>query len=149
MKTIQSLGFFSLLLTALPHTAHAVSAPSPQAVFNKLKPGLDTTRSLEKAVGSLRTVASNWPSNSFATYQKNYQIPDSIPTSLQTKMQKTVQTGDLATAVQQTTALSNNEQAFIAARLQHIAIPQNAATRQIAHGCQPKNTVAHRGASAR
>lgn len=121
-KSRHYLGFFALLIT-LPQTTHPLSAPSPKAIFNKLKPGLDSTRSLDVTVSALHTVAEKWPSNTFETNKNYYQIlPNCLPDTLKEKMEKTVNTGDIAkTFVQQTTTLSNEEQTFIDARLQHIA----------------------------
>lgn len=124
MKLLKFLGFFVILLDT--SVIHSMSI-SPTAIFNKLKPGLDTTRSLERAINALRVSYSTVASSNFKANQKKYQTLSYVPDALKTKLNAiaTVQdkTGknNLETAVLQTTELSEREQAFITNRLTSIA----------------------------
>ncbi len=129
MKNIKVLGF---LIGTLTISTHAVSL-SENAILEKIKPGINTTASLERVVKVIRTAYSTAAPTTFATGQTTYRLPFSIPEALYDNLKTAASSFNPVKATKndadeliqaptiETTDLSQNEQSFINARLEHVA----------------------------
>ncbi len=120
MKLTKVLGFLGL--ASLNVTTYGLSLSLP-AVFNNLKPAINTTQTLEVAIDAARTSYYLASPSTFEKNKKGTQLPTYVPDALKNQLQTiaTIQDKDgdttLKTSVQQTTDLSDRENTFIQNRL--------------------------------